>query len=157
MIFPHGCCSLVIARPPGCCPTRIFGPRTMLFTPNAKASSHYQVRVFTTLWADSSTLSSPQGKAGVKNDPKMNRHVMPRIRMKLSQSRRGEPRICGEQDKTGGFRGSRANGEHPPVSTRSDPDSSNMSGQIVPKRFGLKYSPKPAIALEYQKPDSGTE
>eukprot|EP00752_Nemacystus_decipiens_P007388 g6607.t1 len=29
-----------------------------------------------------------------------------------------------------------------------------MSGQIVPKRFGLKYSPKPAIALEYQKPDS---
>lgn len=30
-----------------------------------------------------------------------------------------------------------------------------MSGQIVPKRFGLKYSPKPAIALEYQKPDSG--
>ncbi|CAN0105000.1 unnamed protein product, partial [Ectocarpus sp. 12 AP-2014] len=31
----------------------------------------------------------------------------------------------------------------------------NMTGQIVPKRFGLKYSPKPAIALEYQKPDSG--
>lgn len=30
-----------------------------------------------------------------------------------------------------------------------------MSGQVVPKRFGLKYSPKPAIALEYQKPDSG--
>ncbi|CBJ31556.1 hypothetical protein Esi_0263_0039 [Ectocarpus siliculosus] len=30
-----------------------------------------------------------------------------------------------------------------------------MSGQIVPKRFGLKYSPKPAIALEYQKPDAG--
>lgn len=30
-----------------------------------------------------------------------------------------------------------------------------MGGQIVPKRFGLKYSPKPAIALEYQKPDSG--
>lgn len=29
-----------------------------------------------------------------------------------------------------------------------------MNG-IVPKRFGLKYSPKPAIALEYQKPDSG--
>lgn len=26
---------------------------------------------------------------------------------------------------------------------------------IVPKRFGLKYSPKPALALEYQKPDSG--
>lgn len=33
--------------------------------------------------------------------------------------------------------------------------STSMSGQIVPKRFGLKYSPKPAIALEYQKPDSG--
>lgn len=30
-----------------------------------------------------------------------------------------------------------------------------MSGQIVPKRFGLKYSPKPAIALEYQEPDAG--
>ncbi|CAM9737552.1 unnamed protein product [Ectocarpus fasciculatus] len=30
-----------------------------------------------------------------------------------------------------------------------------MSGHIVPKRFGLKYSPKPAIALEYQKPDAG--
>lgn len=36
-----------------------------------------------------------------------------------------------------------------------DPDIASMSGQIVPKRFGLKYSPKPAIALEYQKPDSG--
>lgn len=32
-----------------------------------------------------------------------------------------------------------------------------MSGHIVPKRFGLKYSPKPAIALEYQKPDAGTQ
>ncbi|CAM9333707.1 unnamed protein product [Ectocarpus sp. 13 AM-2016] len=30
-----------------------------------------------------------------------------------------------------------------------------MTGQVVPKRFGLKYSPKPAIALEYQKPDGG--
>ncbi|CAM9945113.1 unnamed protein product [Ectocarpus sp. 4 AP-2014] len=30
-----------------------------------------------------------------------------------------------------------------------------MTGEIVPKRFGLKYSPKPAIALEYQKPDAG--
>lgn len=31
----------------------------------------------------------------------------------------------------------------------------NMSEQIVPKRFGLKYSPKPAIALEYEKANSG--
>lgn len=36
-----------------------------------------------------------------------------------------------------------------------DPEIASMSGQIVPKRFGLKYAPKPAIALEYQKPDSG--
>lgn len=36
-----------------------------------------------------------------------------------------------------------------------DPAIASMNGQIVPKRFGLKYSPKPAIALEYQKPDSG--
>lgn len=33
----------------------------------------------------------------------------------------------------------------------------SMSEQILPKRFGLKYSPRPMIALEYQRsaPDSG--